>query len=207
MSRYLQRIRPTPLHRRNQSWHAFLRNQAKGIVCVDLFTLQTIRFRTLYVFVVLHLERRRIVGASVTQHPTSRWLGQRFVNFFPWETTPRFLIKDRDKLLAGEFSHRVTGVGVEEILSAVRSPLMDTHCERVIGTLRRECFDHVIVWNEEHARRLLTSYVSYYNEDRTHLALDKNTPNGRAVEPARLGKVVALPRAGGLHHRYTRKVA
>ena len=207
VSRYLERIRPTPLKKNTQTWRTFLRNQAKGIVCVDLFTVETVRFQTLYIFIILHLETRRIVGASVTRHPKSRWLGQQIINAFPWDTAPRFLIRDRDKAFGREFSRRVAGMGIEEILTAIRSPKMNSHCERVIGTLRRECFDHVIVWNERHARQLAGAAVLYYNEDRTHMALGKSTPAGRPVESAESGKVIALPRLGGLHHRYTRQAA
>jgi putative transposase len=162
VSRYLDRIRPTPMKRRSQTWRTFLCNQAKGIVCVDLFTVQTVRFQTLYIFVILHLETRRIVGASVTRHPTARWLGQQVVNAFPWDTAPRFLIRDRDKVFGKEFSRRVAGMGIDEILSAIRSPKMNAHCERVIGTLRRECFDHVIVRNERHASLLVGEALFYY---------------------------------------------
>jgi transposase InsO family protein len=206
VSRYLERIRPAPMKRRTQSWRTFLRDQAKGIVCVDLFTVQTVRFQTLYIFVILHLETRKIVAASATQHPNSRWLGQQIINAYPWNTAPRFLIRDREKVFGKEFSRRVAGMDIEEILTAIRSPKMNAHCERVIGTLRRECFDHIIVWNERHAQRLIRDAVVYYNEDRTHLALGKNTPSGRAVESTQ-GNVIALPRVGGLHHRYTRQAA
>jgi transposase InsO family protein len=169
--------------------------------------VQTVRFQTLYIFVILHLESRRILGASVTRHPSSRWLGQQIINAFPWDTAPRFLIRDRDKAFGREFTRRVAGMGIEEILTAIRAPKMNAHCERVIGTLRRECFDHVIVWNERHARQLAGAAVLYYNEDRTHMALGKSTPAGRVVESAESGKVIALPRIGGLHHRYIRQAA
>jgi transposase InsO family protein len=207
VSRYLDRIRPTPLKENTQTWQTFLRNQAKGIVCVDLFTVQTVRFQTLYIFVILHLETRRIVGASVTRHPNSRWLGQQIINAFPWNTTPRFLIRDRDKAFGREFLRRVAGMGIEEIQTAIRAPKMNAHCERVIGTLRRECFDHVILWNERHSQLQLQEAVLYYNRDRTHMSLGKSTPVGRPVEPVESGKVIALPRVGGRHHRYTRQAA
>jgi transposase InsO family protein len=174
---------------------------------VDLFTVQTVRFQTLYFFVILHLESRQIVSASVTRHPSSRWLRKQIINAFPWNTEPRFLIRDPDKVFGKELSRRVAGMGIEEILTAIRSPKMNAHCERVIGTLRRECFDHVIVWNERHARQLAGEAIIYYNRDRTHMALGKSTPTGRAVESVESGKVIALPRVGGLHHRYTRRAA
>ena len=117
------------------------------------------------------------------------------------------MIRDRDGVFGMEFSRRVAGMGIEEILTAIRAPRMNAHCERVIGTLRRECFDHVIVWNERHARQLIRDAVVYYNEDRTHMALGKNTPSGRGVESAESGKIVALTRVSGLHHRYTRIAA
>lgn len=117
------------------------------------------------------------------------------------------MIRDRDGAFGLDFSRRVKGLGTKEIKTAIRAPLMNSFAERVIGTFRRECFDHLIVWSGEHARRLLASYVAYYNSDRTHMSLDKDAPDGRAIEPPVLGKVISLPRVGGLHHRHTRIAA
>jgi putative transposase len=207
VSRYLERIRPEPRRSGCQTWSTFLRNQARGIVAVDLFTLPTVRFEILYVFVVLALERRRLVFANVTTSPTAFWLGQQTVNAFPWDTAPRFLIRDRDGAYEDEFSGRVESLGIRTIKTAIRAPRMNCYAERLIGTIRRELFDHVIVSSERHARRLLREFQVWYNEDRTHLALEKDAPDHRPVEPPEMGQVISLTRLGGLHHRYSRRAA
>ena len=207
VSRYLERIRPEPRRTGSQTWSTFLRNQAKGIVAVDLFTVPTVRFQILYVFVVLALERRRLVFANVTTNPTAFWLGQQTVNAFPWDTAPRFMIRDRDGAYGEEFSRRVRSLGIRSVKTAVRAPKMNCYVERFIGTIRRELFDHVIVSSEAHARRLLREFQAWYNEDRVHLALAKDAPDHRPVETPEMGEVVSLPRLGGLHHRYSRRAA
>ena len=207
VSRYLERIRPEPLRTGSQTWSTFLRNQAKGIVAVDLFTLPTVRFQVPYVFVVLALERRRLVFANVTTNPTAFWLGQQTINAFPWDTAPRFMIRDRDRAYGNEFSRRVRSLGIRSIKTAVRAPRMNCYVEHFIGTVRRELFDHVIMSSESHARRLLREFQVWYNEDRLHLALDKDAPDHRPVEPPEMGDVFSSPRLGGLHHRYSRRAA
>jgi putative transposase len=207
VSRYLDRIRPEPRRTGSQAWSTFLRNQAKGIVAVDLFTVPTVRFQILYVFVILALERRRLVFANVTTNPTAFWLGQQTVNAFPWDTAPKFMIRDRDGAYGEEFSRRVRSLGMRSIKTAVRAPKMNCYAERLIGTIRRELFDHVIVLSERHARRLLQEFQVWYNEDRLHLALEKDAPDHRPVEPPEMGEVVSHPRLGGLHHRYSRRAA
>lgn len=207
VSRYLERIRPEPRRTGSQTWKTFLRNQAKGIVAIDLLTVPTVRFQILYVFVVLALERRRLVFTNVTTNPTAFWLGQQIVNAFPWDTAPKFLIRDRDGAYGEEFSRRVRSLGIRSIKTAVRSPKMNCYVERLIGTIRRELFDHVIVWSDAHARRLLGEFQAWYNEERPHLALAKDAPDHRPVETPAMGAVVSLPRLGGLHHRYARRAA
>jgi putative transposase len=207
VSRYLERIRPEPRRTGSQTWSSFLRNQAKGIVAVDLFTVPTIRFQILYVFVVLALERRRLVFANVTTNPTAFWLGRQTINAFPWDTAPRFMIRDRDRAYGSEFSRRVRDLGIRAIKTAIRAPRMNCFVERLIGTIRRELFDHVIVSSERHARRLLREFQVWYKEDRTHLALEKDAPDHRPVEPPEMGEVISLNRLGGLHHRYSRRAA
>jgi transposase InsO family protein len=207
VSRYLARIRPQPTKAKSQNWATFLKNHARQIVAVDMFVVPTIRFQVLYVFVILGLERRRIVFANATTNPTAEWLAQQVVNAFPWDTAPRFLIRDRDGAYGHAFSERLKGLGIREIRTALRAPTMNAFAERLIGTLRRECFDHVIVLNQRHAQRLLGEFRDWYNQDRVHLALGKDAPDHRAIEPPELGKVVVLPRLGGLHHRYSRRAA
>ena len=207
VSRYLARIRPEPTKPRSQTWTTFLKNHARDIVAVDMFVVPTIRFQVLYVFIILSLERRRLVFANVTANPTAEWLAQQVVNAFPWDTAPRFLIRDRDRAYGLAFSARVRGLGIREIRTAVQAPQMNAFAERVIGTLRRECFDHLMVLNERHAQRLLGEFRDWYNHDRVHLALGKDAPDHRPPQPPELGEVVALPRLGGLHHRYCRRAA
>lgn len=207
VSRYVERIRPEPRRTGSQTWSTFLRNQAKGIVAVYMFTVPTVRFQVLYVFVILALERRRLVFANVTTNPTAFWLGQQTVNAFPWDTPPKFMIRDRDGAYGEEFSRRVRSLGIRSIKTAVRAPKMNCYVERFIGTIRRELFDHVIVSSEAHARRLLREFQAWYNVDRIHLALAKDAPDHRPVETPEMGEVVSLPRLGGLHHRYSRRTA
>ena len=168
-----------------------------------LFHGPTIRFQVLYVFLVLAHERRRIVHFNVTAHPTAEWTGQQLREAFPFEEVPRYLLRDRDGIFGADFTKEVQNLGIEEVLSAPRSPWQRAYIERVIGSIRRECIDHVIVFNEESLHRHMKSYVQYYHETRTHLSLEKDTPASRSVQPPDLGPVVALPQVGGLHHRYS----
>jgi transposase InsO family protein len=159
------------------------------------------------VFLVLEHERRRIVHFNVTDAPSARWTGQQLVNAFPDDSAPRYVIRDRDKIYGAGFVRRVRAMGIEQVLTAPQSPWQNPYCERVIGTLRRECLDHVIVLSEQHLRRILRKYLEYYHGSRTHLALGKDAPQHRKRESPDGGNVIALPMVGGLHHRYTRPAA
>lgn len=169
--------------------------------------MPTARFRILYVFVVLEHERRRIAHLNVTDAPSVRCTGQRLVNAFPYDSAPQYLIRDRDKIYGAAFVRRVRAMGIEQVLTAPRSPWQNPYCERAIGTLRGECLDHVIVFGEQHLRRTLRRYLEYYRSSRTHLALDKDAPELLERESPDGGKVIALPMVGGLRHRYTRIAA
>jgi putative transposase len=158
----------------------------------------------LYVFVVLSLDRRRVVHFNVTAHPSSQWTAQQINEAFPFDEAPRFLQRDRDGIYGEVFQRRVESLGIEEVVSAPRSPWQNPYVERLIGSIRRECLNHVIVLNESHLKRILTSYFEYYHDSRAHMALDHNAPHPREVEPPERGKVIAIPHVGGLHHRYTR---
>ena len=171
------------------------------------FTVPTISFRILYVFVVLAHERRRVVYFNVTAHPTAFWTGQQMIEAFPEETAPRYLLRDRDGNYGDEFRDRVEGMGVKEVLTAPRSPWQNAFAERLIGSIRRECLDHVIVFNERSLKRILRSYIDYYHDYRTHLSLRKDTPATRQVQQPEIDRVIELPVVGGLHHRYLRKAA
>jgi putative transposase len=167
----------------------------------------TATFGSLYVFVVLAHERRRIVHCNVTDAPCADWTGQQVINAFPDEPAPRYLHRDRDALYGREFIARVRSMGIEQVVSAAHSPGQNPYVERLIGSLRRECTDHIIVTDAAHLRRVLREYVVYYNADRTHVALDKDSPATRPVLPPGRGRVIALPRVGGLYHRYDRRAA
>ena len=189
------------------TWRSFLRNEAIGIAAIDMFVAVSASFRLLYVMIILAHSRRKIVRFDVTQHPTAAWLSQQVVEAFPWETAPSFLLRDRDASYSPVFSKRVAAMGVTEVVTAPSSPWQNPHVERVIGSIRRECLDHVVIFNERHLRRVLSSYVDYYQRTRTHLSLDKDCPDPRPIQPRRIGRVVAIPQVGGLHHRYERLAA
>ena len=188
--------------RGGQSWKTFLQNQAEGIASVDLFTVPTIWFEQLYAIVILNHARRKIVCMTVTDHPTAMWLAQQITEAFPWDSAPRFLIRDNDVKFGAVFKRRVRAMGIRDRPTSFRSPWQNGYAERVIGTIRRECLDHMIVVNEAHLRRVLSAYATYYNSARTHRSLAKDAPIHRPVE--RLGTIKARPVLGGLHHRYTR---
>ena len=144
---------------------------------------------------------------NVTANPTAFWTGQQMIEAFPEDTAPRYLLRDRDGIYGDEFRKRIEGMGVQEVLTAPRSPWQNAFAERLIGSIRRECLDHVIVLNRKHLRRILTNYFGYYHRSRTHLGLDKEAPFERDVQGPELGKVVEFPEVGGLHHRYERRAA
>jgi len=176
-------------------------------VAVDFFTVPTISFRALFVFVVLAHHRRRHIHFNVTAHPGAEWTTQQIVQAFPWDTAPRYLIRDRDTIYGEDFRQRVQAMGIHEVLTAPRSPWQNAYAERLVGSIRRECLDHVIVLNEPSLRRILRSYFDYYQRSRTHLAVGKDAPESRAVQPPELGLVIELPQVGGLHHRYEQRAA
>jgi transposase InsO family protein len=182
-------------------------SQTQTTVSVDFFTVPTIRFQILYVFLVLAHDRRRILHFNVTAHPTAEWTGQQPREAFPFDQIPRYLLRDRDGIFGDDFTRQVNALGIEEVLSAPRSPWQRAYVERVIGTIRRECLDHLIVFGETSLRRSLRSYFDYYHGSRTHLSLSKDAPDSRPVHPAHLGNVIAIPQVGGLHHRFERRAA
>jgi putative transposase len=203
VSKYMVRQRKPP----SQTWRTFLDNHLKSLVSVDFFTVPTIRFQILYVFLVLAHDRRRILHFNVTAHPTAEWTAQQLRDAFPWDAAPRYLLRDRDRIFGDDFTKQVQDMGIQEVLSTPRAPWQRAYVERVIGTIRRECLDHLIVCNEASLYRHLKSFVTYYHQTRTHLGLDKDTPESRPVQPPDLGPVFAIPQVGGLHHRYERRAA
>jgi transposase InsO family protein len=200
VAKYMSRHRKPP----SQTWRTFLANHVGDIAAIDFFVVPTVRFRLLYCFIVLRHERRRVVHFNVTQHPTARGTAQQIIEAFPWDEAPRFLIRDCDGIYGQDFCECVKHMGIEEVVIAYRSPWQSPFVERLTGSIRRECLDHLIVFNEDHLLRILTAYFAYYHESRTHLSLDRNAPIPREVEHPNAGKVISIPQVGGLHHRYSR---
>jgi transposase InsO family protein len=202
VSKYMPRRRKPP----SQAWRSFLDNHVSDLVSVDFFTVPTLSFRLLFAFVVLAQDRRRILSVNVTSNPSAAWTANQIVQAFPWETAPRYLLRDRDGVYGTFFRHRTRNLGIKEVVIAPRSPWQSPYVERVIGTLKRELLDHVIVLNQAHLRGLLRRYVAeYYHPCRTHLSLEKDSPEPRPVEPPDMGQVLEFPVVGGLHHLYTRR--
>jgi len=191
----------------SQTWRSFLANHVSDTISIDFFTVPTVTFRVLFVLVVLAHERRRVLHFRVTAHPTAGWTAQQLVEAFPEQVSMRYLLRDRDRIYGEYFRQRVRGIGLKEILTAPRSPWQNAYVERLIGSIRRECLDHVIVLSERHLRRVLQSYFAYYHRTRTHLAIDKDAPEAREVQSPEQGKVIETAEVGGLHHRYQRRAA
>jgi hypothetical protein len=166
----------------------------------------TIRFQVLYVFLVLAHDRRRILHFAVTAHPTAEWTAQQLREAFPWATAPRHLLRDRDRIFGNDVVDQIKAMGIKQVLLAPRSPWQRAYAERVIGTIRRECLDHVIVLGERSLYRHLQRFVDYSHRSRTHLGLEKDSPVPRPVQSADMGRVIAMPEVGGLHHCYERRV-
>jgi len=188
----------------SQTWRTFLDNHAGDLVGVDFFTVPTAAFRVLYCFIVLRHDRRRVMHFNVTTNPTAQWTAQQITETFPFDQAPRHLIRDRDGIYGNHFRGRLKNMGIREVPIAPQSPWQNPYCERVIGSIRRECLDHMIVVNEKHLKRILRDYFDYYHHWRTHLSLDRNSPEPREVEPPVMGEVISIPMVGGIHHRYTR---
>ena len=198
VAKYMVRHRKPP----SQTWRTFLANHVHDLVSVDFFTVPTVTFRVLFVFIVPAHHRRRVIHFNVTEQPTAAWTAQQIVEAFPWDSAPNYLLCDRDGIYGDYFRIRVSGMGIDEVPIAARSPWQSPYVERLIGSIRRECLDHVIVLNEWHLRRIIASYLGYYHSPRTYLSLDKDAPDRRAVQLPQTGKVFALPHLGSLHHEY-----
>jgi putative transposase len=192
LSKYLPRNRKPP----SQSWRTFLRNHLQEAVAIDFAVVSTLRFGLLYVFVVLGLERRRLLHVNASAHPTAAWTAQQMVEALPEETALRYLIRDRDSIYGAEFRQRVAGMNLVELPIAPRSPWQNGYAERFVGSLRRECLDHVIALNERHVCRIVSSYARYYNRARTHLALAKDAPEQREYPGSSGADYIAFPEVG-----------
>jgi transposase InsO family protein len=177
------------------------------MAAVDMFVVATATFQLLYALIVLGHDRRRVIHFEVTPNPTQIWLARQMTEAFPWDTAPRYLLRDRDASYGQVFRARVRAMRIKEVVTAARSPWQNAYVERIIGSIRRECLDHVIIFNEHHLRGVLSSYFHYYHKTRTHLSLDKDCPETRPVHRPAAGKIIAFPQVGGLHHRYERRAA
>jgi transposase InsO family protein len=193
----VKRLRPP-----SQGWRTFLRNHAPNIAAMDLFVVPTIGFELLYAFVVVRLDRRDLVWINVTANPTAEWIARQLTEAFPWNESPRYLIRDRDQIYGAVVMRRLRAMGIRDKPIAPASPWQNGFAERLIGSIRRECVDHFIVLGEAHLCRILRAYARYYNNIRTHRSLDKDTPVSRPVQ--RTGIIKSHPVLGGLHHHYVR---
>jgi transposase InsO family protein len=198
VAKYVVRSRRPP----SQGWKTFLHNHADGIAAMDLFVVPTISFRLLYGLLIVRHGRRQILWFGVTAHPTAEWIANQITEACGWEQAPRYLIRDRDRAYGEVFLRRLRSMGIRDRPTSPHSPWQNGYAERLIGSIRRECVDHIIVLGEQHLRHALLSYMNYYNEMRTHLSLEKDAPVSRAVD--RAGHILCRPILGGLHHQYIR---
>jgi putative transposase len=190
-----------------QTWRTFLDNHLGSLASLDFFAVPTATFRVLLVFFVLRHDQRRVVHFNITEFPSAAWTAQQIIEASPEDTAPKDMIRDRDVIYGEQFRGRVERMGIEEAPRAPRSPWQNSHAERMVGSFRRGCLDHVIVLGEKHLHRILTAYLAYDHRSRTHLSLGKDAPEPRAIQPPSIGRIVALPEVGGLHHRYERRAA
>ena len=191
----------------SQTWRNFLKNHAKEIVSIDFIVVPTVRFTLLYVLVFLSVDRRRVVHFNITEHPTAEWTAQQVIEAFPWDTAPKYLLRDRDRIYGNQFKRRVKNMEIEEVLTAPRCPWQNPYSERLNGSIRRECLDRVIILSESHLCRVLKNYFDLYNRYRVHQSLEMDAPERRNVHGVETGNVTAIPHLGGLHHHYERRAA
>ncbi len=203
----VEKYRPRTLTPRSPSWQTFLTQHLSEFVAIDFFTVPTVRFTVLFVFLVVTHDRRRILHFNVTEHPTAQWTAQQMVEAFPWVSPPRYLLRDRDRVYGSQFRKRVCGLGMRDRPAAPRSPWQNPYAERVIGSIRRECLNYVVVLNERHLKRLLRNYLAYYHQWRPHRSLEMDSPDGRLVHPPDQGEIIEFPAVHGLHHYYLRRAA
>src|ERR1700716_1261295 len=186
----------------SQTWKSFLRSHTAGTAAMDFLIVPTVGFKLLFVLVILRHQRRRLISLTVTTNPTAEWIARQITVAFPWNEAPDYLIRDRDASYGHAVTRRLAAMGIRDHPTAARSPWQNGHAERLIGSIRRECLDHIVVFGEAHLRRILAAYASYYNGFRTHLSLGKDAPAHRPIQ--QLGQLAARPILGGLHHQYCR---
>jgi transposase InsO family protein len=198
VAKYMVKRREPP----SQGWRTFLRNHAPEVAAMDFFVVPTIGFDLLYAFVIVRLDRRALVWINVTRNPTAAWVARQITESFPWEEAPGYMVRDRDRIYGGIVTRRLRAMGIRDKPIAPASPWPNGFAERLIGSIRRECLDHIVVFGEAHLLRILRSYAHYYNDVRTHRSLDKDSPIARPVQ--RTGSITSFAILGGLHHRYAR---
>jgi transposase InsO family protein len=203
----VEKYRMRPPKPPSPTWKTFLTNHVQDLVALDFFVVPTVMYKVLFVLLILAHHRRRVVHFNVTEHPTAEWTAQQVVDAFPWDEALCYLLRDRDRIYSASFRQRVRNIGIKEVVIAPRSPWQNPYVERLIGSIRRECLDHVIVLHERHLRRLLTGYFQYYHRWRTHRALDMECPLPRPVQRPEVGLIREVPEVGGLHHHYERRAA
>jgi len=203
VSKYMIRHHRPP----SQSWRTFLDNHTKESISLDFFVVPTATFKVLFVCLILSNERRNILHFNVMMNPTADWTARQLLESCGFEETPKYLIRGRDAIYGKAFSHQANVLNICEVVTSPQSPWQNPYVERVIGSIRRECTDHVIVLGERHLKRILREYVDYYNQTRTHLSLDKDAPIARENQKVEDGNVVSIRRVGGLHHEYRRMAA
>ena len=187
---------------RSQTWKTFLHNHAAGIAAMDFLIVPTVGFKLLFVLVILRHQRRRLISLTMTTNPTAEWIARQITDAFPWNEAPDHIVRDRDEAYGQTVTRRLSAMGIRDHPTAARSSWQNGHAERLIGSIRRECLDHIVVFGEGHLRRILAAYTGYYNEVRTHLSLAKDAPGHRPIR--QLGQLSAWPILGGLHHEYCR---
>src|SRR6202171_2553054 len=198
VAKYMVKHRGPP----SQGWRTFLRNHAPDIAAMDLFVVPTIGFKLLYGFMIVRLNRRDLVWINVTPGPTAEWVARQITEAFPWDEAPRYMIRDRDRIYGSVVTRRLRAMGIRDKPTAPASPWQNGVAERLIGSIRRECVDHIIILGEMHLRRVLKSYADYYNSVRTHRSLNKDAPVTRQIQ--RIGSIKSHAILGGLHHHYAR---
>ena len=203
----IRKYRPKSRRSPSQDWWTFLRNHASGIAAMDFLVVPTVTGRLLYVLILMRHERRKVMHFNITETPTAEWSAQQVINAFPYDTAPTYLLRDRDSIYGSAFTRRVEGMGIKQKLISPRSPWQTPYVERLIGSIRRECLDRIIIFNERQLRRTLESYLEYYHKIRPHRSLTHDSPIPRPVEAPEIGKVIELPVVGGLHHHYRRQAA
>jgi len=203
----VRKYRPKAPRPPSQTWRSFLKNHVRCMAAMDFFVVPTSTFRVLYVLIILTHHRRRVVHFNITASPTAVWTTQQIRNAFPYQTAPKYLLRDRDGIYGEEVVQCIHNLGIEQKLIASESPWQNPYVERLIGSIRRECLDHLIILHEAHLQRILKDYLSYYHHHRPQRSLEHDAPLPRKVEPPETGSIIELPLVGGLHHRYTRKAA